>query len=294
VAGARLLERLQHGDHVCAFVDGVDDGLDLTAQVVRAGLAAGDKIMVFTESLLPVAVFAGLESRGVPVGDARAGQVQVLSARDAYLPAGRFEPAAMLGALVEHIAGAAAEGYPGLRLVGDMAWVLAGPPGADRLAEYEALVNGLYMDGRALGVCLYDRRAFDRDLLRQVASAHPAMITDGDGADWAPLVRLRRTTDPYGLRVSGEADLSTAHALAAAVDAVLDRQPEPAVPIHVDLAGLRFADAATAALLGRLAQRAPAGVHVVGCCRVVERVLDHVGVKELSKVRVEPGTELIA
>jgi anti-anti-sigma regulatory factor len=300
VPGAGPLERLQLGDHVCAFVDGVDDGLDLTAQVVRAGLAAGDKVMVFTESLLPVAVFAGLESRGVAVGAARrSGQVAVLSAQEAYLRAGRFEPAGMLDALAEHLARASAEGYPGLRLVGDMAWALGGPPGAGRLAAYEAEVNGLYMDGRALGVCLYDRRAFDRDLLRRVACAHPATITGGDGAEWAPLVRLRRTTDPYGLRVSGEADLTTAQALAAALDAVLDQQPEPATPLHLDVEGLRFADAATAALLGRLAQRAPAGVHVVGCSRVVEKLLDHLGVNRLSKVRVtrggqNRGTELTA
>ena len=103
--------------------------------------------------------------------------MQVLPAREAYLPAGRFEPARMLDALAGHIDQAGRDGYRGLRLVGDMTWALAEPAGVDQLAGYEAHVNQLYMDGRALGVCLYDRRAFPRDLLRQVTCAHPASTT---------------------------------------------------------------------------------------------------------------------
>ena len=92
--------------------------------------------------------------------------------------------------------------------------------------------------------------------------------------------------DPYGLRLIGDADLSNRQALVAALDAVLDQQPDPAAPILVDVAGLRFADASTAALLGRVALRAPAGVHLAGPQTAIERVLDRLGVTQLSKIRL--------
>lgn len=294
---------LELGDHVCALVDGIDDGLDLMAATVAAGLDAGDRVMVFTAALLPVAVLAGLEARGVAVAPAgREGQVRVLSAQEAYLPMGRFEPPRMLDSLAGHIEQAAADGFAGLRLVGDMTWALGEPAGVEHLAGYETQVNQLYLDGRALGVCLYDRRAFGGDRLRRLAYAHPAMTSGGPDAGPVPLLRLRRTVEPYGLRLVGEADFSNRRVLAAALDAVADQRPEAVTPIVVDLAGLRFLDAGSAALLGRLAQRAPAGVHLVAPPRAVERVLDQLGVLQLSKTRLtraagnsdSPGTEKVA
>jgi len=90
------------------------------------------------------------------------------------------------------------------------------------------------------------------------------------------------------------ADFSNRLALASALDAVAEQQPEPAAPILVNTADLRFLDAGTAAQLGRVALRAPQ--------RAVERVLDHLGVLQLSRTRLtraagtidSPGTEMVA
>jgi MEDS: MEthanogen/methylotroph, DcmR Sensory domain len=163
------VEGLQLGDHVCALVEGLDEGFEVIAQAVAVGLAAGDRVMVFTESVSPVKVLARLEGRGIPAG--REGQLEVLSAAEAYLPSGRFDPDRLLESLVGHVERATLDGYAGLRLVGDMAWALSHPAGVEKLAGYEAQVNRLYLDGRALGVCVYDRRAFDGGLLQQVTCA---------------------------------------------------------------------------------------------------------------------------
>ncbi len=282
-----MVGRLQLGDHVRAFVEDADERLELMAQTVTTGLDAGDRVMVFTAALPPLGVLAGLEARGLAVGAAaRSGQVRVLSAQEAYLPAGRFEPPRMLDSLAGHIERATKDGFAGLRLVGDMTWALDESAGVEQLAGYEAQVNQLYMDGRALGVCLYDRHAFSDDLLRQVAYAHPAMTSAGAEAGAVPLLRIRRTTEPYGVRLAGEADFSNRHALDAALDAALDQQPDPAAPLAIDVAGLRFLDAGTAALLGRLALKAPSGMHLTAPPRAVERVLDQLGVLQLPQTRL--------
>jgi hypothetical protein len=279
------VELPQLGDHICAFVDGPDDGLDVIAGSVTAGLEAGDKVVVLTGALPPVAVLAGLEARGVP---GQSGQVEILPAAEAFLPDGRFEPRSMLASLAAHVERATAAGHRGLRLVCDMAWAAVQPAAADRLAGYESQVSRLQLDGRLLAVCLYDRHAFDPGLLRQVASAHPATSTTGHGgeAGWVAMLRMRRTGAPYGLRLSGEADLNNRRSVAAALEAVLEGQPDPALPIVIDVAGLRFADASTAVLLGNLALRAPAGVHITGCHGTVETILDSLGVTRLPAMRL--------
>ncbi|WP_036375362.1 MEDS domain-containing protein [Micromonospora sp. ATCC 39149] len=291
------MEGLQLGDHVCALVDGAADGFEVIAQAVAVGLAAGDRVMVFTESVPPAQVLARLETRGIlPGREGRPGQLEVLSAREAYLPAGRFEPDRLMESLLGHVERATLDGFPGLRLVGDMAWALSDPAAVGQLAAYEAQVNHLYMDGQALGVCVYDRHAFDGALLQQVTCAHPATRATAAAPGWAPLLRIRRTSDPYGLRLTGEADYSSGQAVAATVEALVDQHPDPATPIHVDLAGLRFADATTAALLTRLALRAPSGVRLIGYHGPVARVLACLGITELPAVHLSraTGTELEA
>jgi hypothetical protein len=243
-------------------------------------------VMVFTESPPPAAVLAGLRARSVAGASAGpAGQVQVMSARQAYLPDGRFDPQRMLDALFQHIE-QAADGFAGLRMVGDMTWALAEPAGVERLAWYEAQANRLYMDGRAAGVCIYDRRRFDAYVLRQVAGAHPATVGGTAEAGRVPMLRIRRTTEPYGLRLTGEADLTNRQAVAAVLDALVADQPHPAGPIVVDVGGLRFADVGTATLLIRLALRAPAGVHISGSHGAVDVVLDRLGAAHVPGMRV--------
>jgi hypothetical protein len=50
---------------------------------------------------------------------------------------------------------------------------------------------------------------------RLVAAAYPGTAGLGAGGGWVPLLRIVRTTDPPGLRLSGEVDASNRHAPAA-------------------------------------------------------------------------------
>ncbi len=282
---AAMVDRLRLGDHVCWTVD--DNRLAATAQLAGAGIEAGHRIVYLTESLQPPALLAGLESLGVPAERAqRSGQLKVLPAERAYLTGGSFDPDRTLATLGEQIEDADAAGYAGLRLITDMSWVLRDPGGVDRLTWYEAQTNRLFMDGRALGVCLYDRRSFPTELLRQVAGAHPATTPVRVDPEWMPLLRATRTSDRYGLRLFGEADLSNRQALAAMLDAVIAEQPQGAQPMLVDVSGLRFADAATAALLVRAARSAPAGLHLSGCRGEVALMVDRLGLSAVPGLRI--------
>lgn len=284
-AGAR--EELGLGDHVCVFTESVDQRVDAMAAVVAAGLRGGDLVMVVTDCLPPPELAAGLVARGVAVtAGLRSGHVQLVSARDVYLPTGRFEFESLYESMAGLVTQTLAAGYPGLRLVADMTWTLAAPAGLGQLAGYEAAVNRLLLDGQAFGACLYDRRGLDADLVRAVTCAHPATTSRFHPA-WEPLLRIRRSQRPYGLALAGEVDASNRQALFTALDAIADELPDRAAPIVIDVNGLRFADAASGGALAELAGRAPAGVRVVGCHGAVAVVLDQLDVGRL------PGVELL-
>jgi anti-anti-sigma factor len=285
---AALVEQLRLGDHVCWTFDDDDERLAAMARLVAVGIHDSHKVLYLTGAMRPDALLDNLDARGVPTERAvDEGQLSVRPADEVYLPDGEFDPDTTLGALREQIILARDEGWKGLRLVEDMAWAVRLEPGAEQLTRYEAHANRLVIDGSAMAVCQYDRRLFPDAELRRVASAHAAAALAGATADWRPALRIRRTHEPQGLALSGEADISNRQALGAVLGALLDDVPDPHQPIVIDLAGLTFADSATAGLLVRAALVSKAGMRLVGCTPTVGRLLGILGAEHVPGLTIE-------
>jgi anti-anti-sigma regulatory factor len=264
------------GDHACWIFDDDDACLAGVAGFVAAGLRQRQRVLYLTAALLPAAVLAGLEARGVPALEAtRTGRLEVRPADGAYLLSGRFDPAGTLDRLAGDVDDAIAAGHAGLRVVGDMAWALGAPPGIGALPWYEARFNRLFLQGRAVAVCLYDRRSFGVDLLRRVACAHPGSRPATADAGWRPVLRMRRSA--AGVRIEGEADAANRQAVSAALAVAVDDSRSTGAPAVLDLAAMTFLDAGTAGLLARAAATAPHGLALSGCSPAVTRVLGLIG-----------------
>jgi anti-anti-sigma regulatory factor len=278
VADPTTVDHLLSGDHVCWTFNDDDRRLTAMARFVYAGIRRRDKILYFTDSLAPTALLAGLEARRVDMArPLDTGQLRVTSVNDAHLAGGEFDPDAMLRTWVREIASARDEGWKGLRVVADMSWAVRPLSGVDRLAWYEAQINRLSADGYAIALCQYDRRLFSPEELRRFAAAHPG--TAGASADehWAPQLRITRTTDPPGLRLAGEADISNRYALATVLDSLIDDLPDSAASLTIDLSELQFADGAAAHLLLRATHPVPTKVQLSGCSPRLAKLLDLVG-----------------
>jgi anti-anti-sigma regulatory factor len=280
-----LLGRLIPGDHVCWLVDDQGIRADGTAAYVRAGLTKHHKVMYCGDD--PDEVIAGLEARGVHTGAAlSSGQLRVSTAEATYLAGGYFDAEATIDDWRQQSARARTEGYRGLRALGDMSWASRSVPGADRLPWYEAQVNRIFADGFAMGICLYDRRLFPPAALQHFTASHPGLISPETGEGQAPLLHVRRTVDPPGLRLLGEADLSNRRALSAVIEHLLDDADTTGRPLTIDVSELRFADGETARILVRAASRSR-GLRMVGCSRSMTRLLAFHGADTIPGLTVE-------
>jgi len=256
--------QLRPGDHVCWVFDSDNGCLDDIARLVRSGIEANHRILCLTQAVMPVAVAAALESVDVATGPALdRGQLRITTAAETYLRHGAFDPGTALAAWREGIEQGHREGYRGLLVIADMMWAARPIFGPDRLARYEAQLSRLCADGYATAVCLYDRRVFTGSELHETSKAHLATVPPGGHATFTVRLRIVRTTDPVGIRLTGEADLATRLAVRAVLDGALEDLPF-GEPVTVDLTELRFADGATATALARLAQALPAGSRLVG------------------------------
>jgi anti-anti-sigma regulatory factor len=263
---AGMLGRLRPGDHACVVVDDDDMRLRGLATYIDAGLREEDRILYFGPD--PQRLADQLD-----VHDAIGrGQIVMVTPEESYLAAGRFDPEATMAGWRTEAARARADGYRGLRAIGDMSWAAAhSVPGADRLGWYEANVNRVFAERGAMAICLYDRRLFSSAEIQRVIWAHPAAVDHATGPDVEPVLRFARTDDPPGIRVQGEADLSNRQALRAVLENV--GEDIPAGVVTVDVSDLRFADAATVRILLEVAVAGAPRLRIAGCSPGLRRLL---------------------
>lgn len=111
------------------------------------------------------------------------GQLVILTAKDAYLRDGEFDPDKMIALVRDQTEKALAEGYPALRATGEMTWALAGEPGSERLVEYESKLNEFFPGSKCYAICQYDRRRFDAEMLLDILHTHPRVLHGKEAYD---------------------------------------------------------------------------------------------------------------
>lgn len=178
------LARMRAGDHYCGIYRTDEDHRRLVIDFVRVGIEKREKMLYIVNiqtaaQLRQTLLTAGLD----PDGLVERGQLLMLTAKEAYLKDGEFEPDKMIAMLRDETEQALAEGYSALRITGEMTWALSGEPGSERLVEYECKLNAFFPDSRCYAVCQYDRRRFDAEILLDVLHTHPQVLYGTEGYD---------------------------------------------------------------------------------------------------------------
>jgi PAS domain S-box-containing protein len=178
------LSDIEPGDHLCCFFESEDQHKALLARYLREGLERDQRVVYIVDQHTGETVLGYLREDGIdPVPYLESGQLALLGVSDTYMAGGVFEPEAMIALLRGETARAIEDGYSALRVTGEMTWVLRGLPGAERLIEYEALLNGFFAGSKCMGLCQYDMRRFDAETLLGVLSTHPVVVIGAEVYD---------------------------------------------------------------------------------------------------------------
>jgi len=173
----RKITDLQPGEHVCCIYETEKEHKALVTSFLRRGLERGEKVLYIADTHTAQDIQDYLRDDGLKVEPYLAtGQLGIRGSNDVYIQDGVFDPDIMMTLLRAETERALSEGYSALRVTGEMSWALSGPPGSERLLEYENKLNDFYPGARCLGICQYDRQRFNAALLLDVAIAHPTII----------------------------------------------------------------------------------------------------------------------
>jgi len=173
----RMIRDLKPADHLCCLYETEEEHRALLAPYLRQGLELGEKVLYIVDAHTAETVLKYLRDDGVKVEPYLAmKQLSILTASDAYMRDGIFDPDRMIDLLRSETERALAEGYSALRVTGEMTWALRGLPGSERLIEYEAKLNRFFPDSKCLALCQYDQRRFQPDVLLDVLATHPIAV----------------------------------------------------------------------------------------------------------------------
>jgi hypothetical protein len=179
------LDQMQPGDHYCGIFRSDVEHRRIVIEFVRLGIERNEKMLYFVNLMTAVQLKSTLSAAGIDV-DAlvEKGQLVILTAKQAYLQHGTFDPEKMIDMLSQETARTLEAGYSALLVTGEMTWALAGDPGSERLVEYEAMLNRFYATRpRCYAICQYDQRRFDAGLLIDVLQTHPKVLIGTRGFD---------------------------------------------------------------------------------------------------------------
>jgi hypothetical protein len=175
---------MQVGDHYCGIYRTEGEHRALVVDFIREGVRRREKMFYIVNVHTAAELKHLLDQDGL---DAEAltesGQLMVLTAKEAYMREGEFDPDSMIALLRAETALAEDQGYPALRVTAEMSWALAGEPGSERLIEYESKLNEFFPRSNCYAICQYDRRRFDSEVLMDVLHTHPHALIGVRGFD---------------------------------------------------------------------------------------------------------------
>eukprot|EP01097_Dermamoeba_algensis_P005028 TRINITY_DN3204_c0_g1_i4.p1 TRINITY_DN3204_c0_g1~~TRINITY_DN3204_c0_g1_i4.p1 ORF type:complete len:757 (-),score=158.81 TRINITY_DN3204_c0_g1_i4:89-2305(-) len=182
------------GNHVCGIYHSEEEFEQIVSAYIAEGLRKGEKI-AYLWNRHPVEDLTAILSQilrksNIDFRDCvERKQFTFFHSDEVYVIEGSFSPDETISRLFSLYNQSMEEGYPGLRVTGEMSWVLGHrsdstllnpPPGNNRLIEYEARLATFFQENHCSALCQYDARHFSAPLLLSVLDTHPQALIDGE------------------------------------------------------------------------------------------------------------------
>jgi hypothetical protein len=273
---------LEPGTHLCALERGELQLDRVAATFVGHGLAAGDQLLYVASVEQADALVAALPEHVHPGHALATGQLRLVSFEDAYGTGRPDDLATVAAGFRAAAAQSRKDGFAHLRVAARMD-ELAALLGADEdVVAWERMSTRLQREIQVSSVCLYDASRIDPRQAASIAREHDGQAPE---VDVPPIGTFLAVDEPWGLRVSGEVDVSNRDLLQRMVLSRAAVTPR----LRLDLGDVTFTDAGTVARLHAVAAELPDSGWLLldRVPAAVRRILDVTGIRH-ERLRVHP------
>ncbi len=176
---------LNHGMHLCSIYKTKEEQFSVIIPYFKEGVKRKEKCIYIVEESDKKEIIQRL-SDDVDINYdlcRRWGKILFFTKEEAYLKGGYFDPEKMINLLTEAEAECLMQGYNGMRVTGEMTWILTKLPGTEKLIEYEAKLNYFLHTSNTIAICKYHESRFSPEILLDVIRTHPKVILYGELCD---------------------------------------------------------------------------------------------------------------
>ena len=281
--------------HLCLSYRDEDEYRTLLTITLLAALEQGEKV-IYISGDVPVDVVHGLlrdAYQGIEPLIAR-GQLLIRQGNGFCGVNWASDDEGVVDLLDRESAVAARAGYTGLRVSVTRTHLPRDDLlGWQRLLEHEERFTRLLANGDPAGLtltCQYDQRLVPEHRLGALRQAHPVALTAEQAGRRQPLLHTDTLPGQPGLRLSGEINRSNLVELSTALESSFRDDRD----VHLDLAGLHYADVAAVRLLAQTARRLRKGCHFVlyHPGPIISAILRIYGWDRLPALRLVEGKEV--
>lgn len=245
------------GDHVCASFGSDVEQQAIVGRYARQALRRGERFLYLTHSSDERTIRRYLEEEGIDAGAGIAlGQIEI---RPFDLGREPFDPEALVAALQADRRAAVRDGYRALSVASEMSWAVARLGEVDAVVRYEREVERVFASGEVAGICQYDRRQFEPDVLERLVPRHGFQVCTDRHMTTTARRRLTVSEHEDGrIALSGALDIDSATYVASRFAEIThDRD------VVVLTSGLGFADISGCRALVHAAEELGRGRHMV-------------------------------
>jgi signal transduction histidine kinase len=181
-SGVDVVGDMPWGTHFCLFYETKADLLDTLVSYCKAGLQSGEFCLWVVDPPVTVQDATHALRRAVPGFDRYLidPSIQIVAARDWYLRNGKFDLKKVIAGWNEKLAHASAQGYAGLRVTGDTAWLEKND--WKDFCQYEESLNDSVANQRLSVLCTYPIAACGAGEILDVVRTHQFAVTKRRGA----------------------------------------------------------------------------------------------------------------
>ena len=169
--------------HICAFFRTTDEADRALLPFIKAGLAAGEKIVHTIDPAHRADQISRFAAAGIDFTAAHGhGQFDLRAWTDTHLLGGRFDPDTTLALFSQMRLSASRQGFPLTRFITHMDWALEDEASLTDLLIYEAKANEFRFGQPGPThpvICAYDLTRFSGEFIVDVMRTHPMTLIDG-------------------------------------------------------------------------------------------------------------------
>jgi PAS domain S-box-containing protein len=176
---ANLVGKIGLHDHLCVIYETQQEQLSSALPFIRIGLERGEKCVYIADANTADNLISAMREHGINVDAAINQRRLTITNKSIYPHQNDFDPDRWIKIIEEVIRDSKSAGFLVLRLMGEMTWITGIDPRPERLIEFEAKFNHLAHNHDLLGICHYDGRVFQPEVILDILRTHPTVVYGG-------------------------------------------------------------------------------------------------------------------